>query len=137
MRPYTVILITLLTGSAMYKAITIFTLLIIYIYVWPHSIIIACYEGEPIGEEYDKPFISGEKLFKNILMKMINIWAKKNHILQVGKLRPEVDFLATDVTSVRDGVGRVILAELELYSKWIDFILEGLPVSLLPLSSIK
>ena len=64
---------TLLTGSAMYKPITIFTLLIICMYVWPYSIIIACYEGEPAGEEYDKPFISGEKLFKNILMKMINI----------------------------------------------------------------
>ena len=72
MRPYT--LMTLLTGSAIYKPITIFILLIICMYVWPFSIIIDCYEGEPVGEEYDKPFISGEKLFKNILMKMINIW---------------------------------------------------------------
>ena len=63
MRPYT--LMTLLTGSAMYKPITIFTLLIIWMYAWPYSIIIDCYEGEPAGEEYDKPFISGEKQFKD------------------------------------------------------------------------
>ena len=29
-------------------------------------------------------------------------------LFKVGKLKPEVDFLATDLTSVRDGVGRVM-----------------------------
>ena len=77
MRPYT--LITLLTGSAMYKPIAIFTLLIIYMYDWPYCLIIDCYEGKPVGEEYDKSFISGEKLFNKktlhnlFLMKLTNI----------------------------------------------------------------
>ena len=29
-------------------------------------------------------------------------------LFKVGQLKPEVDFLATDLTSVRDGVGRVM-----------------------------
>ena len=58
---------TLLTGSAIYKPITIFILLIICMYVWPYSIMIDCYEGEPADEEYDKSLISGEKLFKDFV----------------------------------------------------------------------
>ena len=79
------------------------------------------FPGQPAGEEHDEPFHYGQHQWSaskssRLLSWLIDYYQQYHHddvqqddlLFKVGKLKPEVDFLATDLTSVRDGVGRVM-----------------------------